>query len=48
MKPLTTVNSYKKSSGVKYKVNSKQRFRIGTGGAKLSFDLLNGDATIKM
>ncbi len=48
MKPLTSVDTYKRRSGAKYKINAKQRFRIGSGGAKLSFDLLNGDATIKM
>ena len=48
MKPLTSVDNYKKGNGTKYKVNAKQRFRIGSGGAKLSFDLLNGDATIKL
>lgn len=48
LKPLTTVDTQKRSNGAKYKVNAKQRFRIGNGGAKLSFDLLNGDATIKL
>ncbi|MDJ0645983.1 MAG: DUF4097 family beta strand repeat-containing protein [Flavobacteriaceae bacterium] len=48
MKPLSSLDTYKKGRGTKYKLNSKQRFRIGNGGAKLSFDLLNGDATIKM
>ena len=48
MKPLTSVDVYQRDRGTKYKVNAKQQFRIGKGGAKLSFDLLNGDATIKM
>ncbi len=47
-KPLSSVAKHKRNNGVKYKVNSNQRFRLGDGGAKLSFDLLNGDATIKI
>ena len=48
LKPLTSADKQRRSNGAKYKVNAKQRFRIGKGGAKLSFDLLNGDATIKI
>lgn len=47
LKPETTLSTYKKRRGTKYKLNSKKQFRIGNGGSKLSFDLLNGDATIK-
>lgn len=47
LKPITTFDTNKKRRGAKYKLNSKQQFRIGNGGAKLSFDLLNGDVTIK-
>lgn len=48
MKPLTSIDTYKMGNKAKYKINAKQQFRIGKGGAKLSFDLLNGDATIKI
>ena len=42
-----TQKEVKKSRGVKYKVDSKESFRIGKGGVKLDFQLLNGDALVK-
>ena len=33
--------------GIKYNMSSNQSYRIGTGGIKLDFNLLNGDATLK-
>jgi len=37
----------KSRKGIKYKLNSKERFKIGNGGVKLNFDVLNGDVIIK-
>ncbi len=47
MKPEVTQKETKGSKGVKYKVDSKEAFRIGNGGVKLDFNLLNGDALVK-
>lgn len=33
--------------GTKYNMSSNQSYRIGNGGIKLDFNLLNGDATLK-
>lgn len=33
--------------GTRYKMNKGTNFRIGNGGVKLTFDVLNGDVTIK-
>ncbi len=33
--------------GTRYKMNKGTKFRIGQGGVKLDFDVLNGDVTIK-
>lgn len=37
----------KSKKGVRYNLSSKQAYRIGEGGIKLDFNLLNGDATLK-
>jgi len=37
----------KNGKGVKYNMSSNQSYRIGNGGIKLDFNLLNGDATLK-
>ncbi len=42
-----TKKEISKGKGIKYKLNSKEAFRIGKGGTKLDFDLLNGDVTVK-
>lgn len=42
-----TKKEINKGKGIKYKLNSKEAFRIGKGGTKLDFDLLNGDVTVK-
>jgi len=47
MKPEIMQKETKGSKGVKYKIDSKEAFRIGSGGVKLDFNLLNGDALVK-
>ncbi len=42
-----TQKEVKGKKGVRYKVDSKEAFRIGSGGVKLDFNLLNGDALVK-
>jgi len=42
-----TQKEVKGNKGVKYKVDSNESFRIGSGGIKLDFQLLNGDALVK-
>lgn len=37
----------KNGKGIKYNMSSNQSYRIGSGGIKLDFNLLNGDATLK-
>jgi len=37
----------KNGKGVKYNMSSNQSYRIGKGGIRLDFNLLNGDATLK-
>ncbi len=37
----------KSGKGLKYNLSSNQSYRIGSGGIKLDFNLLNGDATLK-
>ena len=45
--PQMTKKEVKHGKGVKYKLNSRDAFKIGSGGAKLDFNLLNGDVTVK-
>lgn len=45
--PQMTKKEVKHGKGVKYKLNAKDAFKIGSGGAKLDFNLLNGDVTVK-
>lgn len=47
LKPQVTQKRVNGSKGTKFKLNSKQAVRIGKGGIKLDFDLLNGDALVK-
>ena len=47
LKPQVVQKEVKGKKGVKYKVDSKESFRIGRGGIKLDFNLLNGDVTVK-
>lgn len=37
----------KNGKGVKYNMSANQSYRIGKGGIRLDFNLLNGDATLK-
>jgi len=43
----TSLKEIKGRKGIKYKLNSRERFKIGNGGVKLNFDVLNGDVIIK-
>ena len=45
--PQMTKKTLKNGKGVKYKLNAKDAFKIGSGGIKLDFNLLNGDVTVK-
>ncbi|MFD2588611.1 DUF4097 family beta strand repeat-containing protein [Croceitalea marina] len=47
LKPELIKTKTKKGKGVKYNMSSNQSYRIGNGGIKLDFNLLNGDATLK-
>ena len=47
LNPQMTKKEVKNGKGIKYKLNSKEAFRIGNGGTKLDFNLLNGDVTVK-
>ena len=47
LNPEMTKRERKNGNGVKYKISSKDAFRIGSGGAKLDFNLLNGDVIVK-
>ncbi len=43
----TTTKKTGGKRGTKYEVNAKDSFQLGKGGSQLSFDLLNGDVTLK-
>ncbi|NKI30672.1 DUF4097 family beta strand repeat-containing protein [Croceivirga thetidis] len=47
LKPEVVQKEIKGKKGIKYKIDSKESFRIGNGGIKLDFNLLNGDALVK-
>jgi len=47
LKPELEKSKTKNGKGVKYNMSSNQAYRIGKGGIKLDFNLLNGDATLK-
>ncbi|MGI9551538.1 MAG: DUF4097 family beta strand repeat-containing protein [Aurantibacter sp.] len=47
MTPKLEKKKNRNGKGVKYNLSSNESFRIGKGGIKLDFNLLNGDATVK-
>jgi len=47
LSPELVKKKTKNGKGVKYNMSSNQSYRIGNGGIKLDFELLNGDATLK-
>ena len=47
MTPKLEKKVSKNGKGLKYNMSSIESYRIGKGGIKLDFNLLNGDATIK-
>ena len=47
LSPELVKKKTKNGKGVKYNMSSNQSYRIGEGGIKLDFNLLNGDATLK-
>ncbi len=47
LKPELIKTKTKNGKGVKYNMSSNQSYRIGKGGIRLDFNLLNGDATLK-
>ncbi|MDB4293081.1 DUF4097 domain-containing protein [Maribacter sp.] len=47
LSPELVQTKTKNGKKVKYNMSSNQSYRIGSGGIKLDFNLLNGDATIK-
>lgn len=47
LSPELVKKKTKNGKGIKYNMSSNQAYRIGKGGIKLDFNLLNGDATIK-
>lgn len=47
LKPELVKTKTKNGKGMKYNMSSNQSYRIGNGGIKLDFNLLNGDATLK-
>lgn len=47
LSPELVKKKTKNGKGVKYNMSSNQSYRIGSGGIKLDFNLLNGDATLK-
>ena len=47
LSPQTSSKKTKNGKGIKYKLDTKEAFRIGSGGTKLDFNLLNGDVTVK-
>jgi len=47
LRPELVKKKTKNGKGIKYNMSSNQAYRIGKGGIKLDFNLLNGDATLK-
>lgn len=47
LKPELVKTKTKKGKGIKYNMSANQAYRIGKGGIRLDFNLLNGDATLK-
>lgn len=47
LKPDLIKTKAKNRNGIKYNMSSNQSYRIGKGGIRLDFNLLNGDATLK-
>lgn len=47
LSPELVKKKTKNGKGIKYNMSSNQSYRIGDGGIKLDFNLLNGDATLK-
>ncbi|MFK7813815.1 MAG: DUF4097 family beta strand repeat-containing protein [Maribacter sp.] len=47
LKPELVKTKTKNGKGIKFNMSSNQSYRIGSGGIKLVFNLLNGDATLK-
>lgn len=47
LSPELVKKKTKNGKGVKYNMSSNQSYRIGDGGIKLDFNLLNGDVTLK-
>ncbi len=47
LSPELVKKKTKNGKGVKYNMSANQSYRIGEGGIKLDFNLLNGDATLK-
>ncbi len=47
LKPELVKKKTKNGKGIKYNMSANQTYRIGKGGIKLDFNLLNGDATLK-
>ena len=47
LKPDLVKTKTKNGKGVKYNMSANQSYRIGKGGIRLDFNLLNGDATLK-
>ncbi|TMM58321.1 hypothetical protein FEE95_02510 [Maribacter algarum] len=47
LKPDLIKTKTKNGKGIKFNLSANQSYRIGKGGIKLDFNLLNGDATLK-
>ncbi len=47
LRPDLVKSKTKNGKGIKYNMSANQSYRIGKGGIKLDFNLLNGDATLK-
>lgn len=47
LRPELVKRKTKKGKGIKYNMSANQSYRIGKGGIRLDFNLLNGDATLK-
>ncbi|MEP3207856.1 MAG: DUF4097 family beta strand repeat-containing protein [Maribacter sp.] len=47
LKPELVKSKSKNGKGIKYNMSANQSYRIGKGGIRLDFNLLNGDATLK-
>lgn len=47
LRPDLVKSKTKNGKGIKYNMSANQSYRIGKGGIRLDFNLLNGDATLK-